>query len=204
MIVAPSLCLKGGRKQMYRAKPILTAFLFLSSSIASTTSLASDDLTSLAPNAGIASSSDIAQEANLVRQLALALDTGGDTLNRFRGPAIEDEEGKDRFDPPTPGMDCSVDEIANYVSCYGSTIENKEEAGYRFIRLINELQAVLPSDDWRGAETQPRIDAIRSYTFEDRHSDAHIDIHLIAQLVMEGKYSYLMTVFGWGVTGPRL
>ena len=189
---------------MYRAKLILTASLFLSSLIASTTSLASDDNSSLDANTRIASSSETSQERNVLRQLGVALVAGGDALNRFRGSAIENEEGKDRFDLPIPGMDCSVDEIANYVSCYGSTIENKEEAGYRFIRLINELQVVLPSDGWRGAETQPRIDSIRSYTFEDRNSNAHIDIHLIAQLVTEGKYSYLITIFGWGVTGPRL
>jgi hypothetical protein len=40
-------------------------------------------------------------------------------------------------------------------------------ARLEFIGLINELQAVLPSDSWRGAETQPGIDSIRSYTYED-------------------------------------
>ena len=50
---------------------------------------------------------------------------------------------KDLLNPAMPGMDCSVDGIANYVSCYGSATGNKEEADRRFIRLINELQAVL-------------------------------------------------------------
>jgi len=101
-------------------------------------------------------------------------------------------------------MDCSVDRIANYVSCYTSAIGSKEEASQHFIRLINELQAVLPSDRWRGEETQPGIDSIRSYTYQDQNSDAHIDIDLIAQLETEGEFSYLVTIFGWGATEPRL
>jgi hypothetical protein len=125
-------------------------------------------------------------------------------LSRFRGPTIKTEEGKDLLNPALPGMDCSVDGIANYVSCYGSATGNKEEADRRFIRLINELQAVLPSDRWRGIETEPGIDTIRSYTYEDQNSDAHIDIDLIVQLEMEGDYSYLVTIFGWGAMEPRL
>jgi hypothetical protein len=81
-----------------------------------------------------------------------------------------------------PGMDCSVDRIANYVSCYASAIGSKEEASRRFVRLINELQAVLPSDRWRGEETHAEIDAIRSYTYEDRNCNARIDIDLIGKL----------------------
>ena len=100
-------------------------------------------------------------------------------------------------------MDCSVDGIANYVSGYGSATGNKEEADRRFIRLIKELQAVLPSDRWRGIETEPGIDTIRSYTYEDQNSGAHIDIDLIARPDMEGDYSYLITIFGWAATEPR-
>jgi hypothetical protein len=44
---------------------------------------------------------------------------------------------------------------------------------------------------------------IRSYTYEDRNSDAHIDIDLIAQLETEGKYSYLVAIFGRFATEPR-
>ena len=103
-----------------------------------------------------------------------------------------------------PGMDCSVDDIANYVSCYGSAIGSKEEASQRFIGLINELQVALPSDRWRGEETEPKIDSIRSYTYEDQNSGAHIDIDLIGQLEMEGDSSSLVRIFGWAATEPRL
>ena len=103
-----------------------------------------------------------------------------------------------------PGMDCSVNGIANYVSCYGLAIGNKEEADRRFIWLIHELQAVLPSDRWRGMETEPGIDAIRSYTYEDQNSDAHIDVDLITIMETEGDPTYRVAIFGWPATEPRL
>jgi hypothetical protein len=124
-------------------------------------------------------------------------------LSRFRGSTIGYEEGKDLFNPPIPGMDCSVDEIGNYVSCYGSAIGSREEAGQDFMRLINELRAVLPCDRWTGIEMQPGIDAIRSYTYEDQDSGAHIDIDLIAHLETQGEYFYLITIFGWAATEPQ-
>lgn len=192
---------------MYRATSILTALFFVSSLSAGKTSFASEETSSGTTNTRISPSSETSQERNVLRQLAVALAAGGEALSRFRGSTIKNKEGKESFnplDPPIPGMDCSVDDIVNSVSCYGSAIGNKEEASQRFIRLINELQAVLPSDRWRGEETQPGIDSIRSYTYEDQNSGAHIDIDLIAQLDMEGDYSYLITIFGWAATEPRL
>ena len=192
---------------MYRATSILTALFFVASFSADKTSFASEATPTVATKTRISSSIETSQGRNLLRQLAVALAAGGEALSRFRGSTIKNEEGKESFnplDPPMPGMDCSVDDIANYVSCYGSAIGNKEEADRRFIRLIEELQAVLPSDRWRGVEAQPGIDSIRSYTYEDQNSGAHIDIDLIAQLDMEGDYSYLITIFGWAATEPRL
>jgi hypothetical protein len=175
-----------------------------SSLSAGKTSFASEETSSGATSTRISPSSEPSQERNELRQLGVALAAGGEALSRFRGSTIENEEGKDRFNPPMPGMDCSVDRIANYVSCYGSAIRSKEEASEGFIRLINELHVVLPSDRWRGIETEPEIDSIRSYTYEDRNSDARIDIDLIGQLEMEGDYSYLIAIFGWAATEPRL
>src|SRR5437773_7158495 len=85
-------------------------------------------------------------------------------------------------------------------SCYGSAIGSKEKADHRFIELIDELQAALPSDRWRGVETEPRIDSMRSYSYEDQDSDAHIDIDLIGRPQTQGTYSYLVTIFGWTAT----
>ncbi len=192
---------------MYRATSILTALFFVASFSADKTSFASEATPTAATETRFSSSIETSQGRNLLRQLAIALAAGGEALSRFRGSTIKNKEGKESFnplDPPIPGMDCSVDDIVNSVSCYGSAIGNKEEASQRFIRLINELQAVLPSDRWRGEETQPDVDSIRSYTYEDQNSGAHIDIDLIGQLDMEGDYSYLVRIFGWAATEPRL
>ena len=192
---------------MYRVTSILTALLLVSSLSAGKMSFASEAASTEATKTRISPSSETSQERDLLRQLAVALAAGGEALSRFRGSTIKNKEGKESFnplDPPIPGMDCSVDDIVNNVSCYDSAIGSKEEASQRFMRLINELQAVLPSDRWRGEETQPGIDSIRSYTYEDQNSGAHIDIDLIAQLDMEGDYSYLVTIFGWAATEPRL
>ena len=189
---------------MYHVTSFLTALLFISSLGAGKTSFASEAASAGATKTRISPSSEPSQERDVLRQLAVALAAGGEALSRFRGSTIENEEGKSLFNPPMPGMNCSLDDIANYVSCYGSAIGSKEEASQRFIGLINELQAVLPSDRWRGEETEPGIDSIRSYTYEDQNSGAHIDIDLIGQLEMEGDYSYLVRIFGWAATEPRL
>jgi hypothetical protein len=167
---------------MYRVISILTALFFVSSLSAGKTSFASEETSSGTTNTRISPSSEPSQERNVLRQLAVALAAGGEALSRFRGSTIKNKEGKESFnplDPPIPGMDCSVDDIVNNVSCYGSAIGSKEEA-------------------------RPGIDAIQSYSYEDRNSDAHIDIDLIAQLETEGEYSYLVTIFGWAATEPRL
>ena len=192
---------------MYRVTSILTALLLVSSLSAGKMSFASEAASTEATKTRISPSSETGQERNLLRQLAVALAAGGEALSRFRGSTIKNKEGKESFNPlypPIPGMDCSVDDIVNNVSCYDSAIGSKEEASQRFIRLINELEAVLPSDRWRGVEAQPGIDSIRSYTYEDQNSGAHIDIDLIARPDMEGDYSYLITSFGWAATEPRL
>src|SRR5436190_22103599 len=65
------------------------------------------------------------------------------------------------------------------VSCYGSAIGSKVKADHRFIELIDELQAALPSDRWRGVETEPRVDSMRTYSSEGQDSGAHIESDLI-------------------------
>lgn len=96
-------------------------------------------------------------------------------------------------------MACDVDRIVSYVSCYSSLIRDKEEAGHRFTEFVEEFQSILPSDRWRRIQEEPRLDSIRSYTYEDQESDAHIDIDLVARVD-----SYMVTIFGWTATDPRL
>ena len=138
------------------------------------------------------------QETSALRRLASALSAGNEAMIHLRGSQTEYRE-KDRLKLPIPGMECDVDRIVNYVSCYSSVIGTREEAGNRFIRFVNELQSALPSDRWRKVKEEPRIDSTRSYTYEDQGSDAHIDIDLIPRAD-----SYMVTIFGWTATKPRL
>src|SRR3954454_19125313 len=172
---------------MYPKGLILTALIFIGGLIASVPSLASDDYYSSVGANKTTRSNETSHDASVLRRIAFALAAGGNALSSFDGRRLEDEAGKDRLDPPVPGMDCNLDVIAEYVACYGSPTGNKDDAAHRFVRLIDELHDVLPSDDWMGAEAESRIEAIRSYTFEDRHSHAQIDIDLIAQKALEGE-----------------
>src|SRR5262245_49913509 len=189
---------------MYRAALILTALYLVNSLPVEKTSFASEATSTMATETTSSSPIETSEGRNLLRQLAIGLSAGGEALRQFRGPPMKTEEGENFITPAMPGMDCSVNGIANYVSCYGSAIGNKEEADRRFIRLIDELQVVLPSERWRGMEIAPGIDLIRSYTYEDQNSDAHIDIDLITIMETEGKNSYRVVIFGWPATEPRL
>jgi hypothetical protein len=189
---------------MNRATSIFTALFFVGSLSFGRTSFASEETSSMATKTKTSPSSETGQGHNVLRDLALALGAGGEALRPFRGSTIENKDGKEPLNPAISGMDCTVDDIADYVSCYGSAIESKEEAGQAFTRVIDELQDALRSDRWRGVETEPGVDSIRSYTYEDQTSDAHIDIDLIARQEPEGKNSYMVSVFGWAATDPRL
>jgi len=189
---------------MYRAALILTALYLVNSLPVEKTSFASEATSTMVTETTISSPIESSQGRDLLRRLAIALAAGGEAMSQFRGPPMKTEEGENFFNPSMPGMDCSVNGIANYVSCYGSAIGNKEEADRRFIQLIDELQVVLLSDRWRGMEITPGIDSILSYTYEDQNSDAHIDIDLITIMETEGEPSYRVAIFGWPATEPRL
>jgi hypothetical protein len=96
------------------------------------------------------------------------------------------------------------DDIANYVSCYGSSVRQKAEAERRFTGLINELQAVLPPERWAGGEIEPKIGSIRSYTWRDQISDAGFDIDIVSQWSTDEEISYVVTIFGWTAISPQL
>jgi hypothetical protein len=138
------------------------------------------------------------QETSTLERLALALSAGNDAMRPLRGSQTDYRE-KDRLDPPIPDMECDVDRIVGYVSCYSFAMGTREEAGNLFTRFVDELQSTLPSDRWRKVEEEPRINSTRSYTYADQESDAHIDIDLIAL-----SDSYIVTIFGWPAIYPRL
>lgn len=88
------------------------------------------------------------QETSALGRLALALSAGNDAMGPLRGSQTEYRE-KDKLKPPIPDMECDVDRIVSYVSCYSSVIGTREEAGNLFTRFTDELQSILPSDKWR-------------------------------------------------------
>ncbi len=117
------------------------------------------------------------QETSALGRLALALSAGNDAMGHLRGSQTEYRE-KDRLNPPIPDMECGVDRIVSYVSCYSSVIGTREEAGNLFTRFVDELQSTLLSDRLRIVKEEPRINSIRRYTYADQKSDADIDIDL--------------------------
>jgi hypothetical protein len=94
-------------------------------------------------------------------------------------------------------MDCEIDRVLNYVSCYSSLMDTEEDADVRFTRLDDEVRAALPSDRWTGKETEPGIDSIRSYAYEDVKSEAHIDIDIMTRKSATGPDFYMITIFAW-------
>jgi hypothetical protein len=78
-------------------------------------------------------------------------------------------------------MDCYIDRIASYISCYSCLID-PQEADTLFTRLMDELRAALPSERWKGIKKEPGMSSVRSYAYENRNSSAHIDIDIIVRM----------------------
>jgi hypothetical protein len=183
---------------MHRVTKIFMAVFFATILGGGPTSRAAEETSTTKP------SSEAEQERSALRVLAAGLSAGGEGLRALRGPVVIDDE-KDRLEPGIPAMDCEIDLIANYVSCYSTTINTKEEAEHRFKGLIKELQALLPANRWHRSENQPGVDSISSYGFDDVISDASIDIDLVARLrSAAGDLSYIVRIFGWAAPEPRL
>jgi hypothetical protein len=143
-------------------------------------------------------SSETSQANSALRSLALALSSGKEAMHPFRGLPSEKDAHKDRLNPLMAGMDCNLDRITTHVSCFSSLIHTEEEAVTLFTSLIDELQAALPSDRWIGAGKEPGLAPwIRSYTYEDQNSYAHIDIGIIAGTGPSGQNFYMVAIFGW-------
>jgi hypothetical protein len=184
---------------MYRTTLTLTAVLVLSSLIGGRPSFASE-----AMQTKLLSSNETEQEREALRQLGGTLAAGGETWRSFPRANAEYNAGKYPADFTIPDMDCSVDRIADYLSCYGSQIASKEKAERRFTALVDELQVVLPSERWCGAETEPRVGSTRSWTYRAQDSDAQIDIDIATNGSSDEEISYIVTIFGWTTFEPRL
>ena len=112
---------------------------------------------------------------------------------------------------PTPPlyMECSERELSFAILDVAAALSRPDLAIamrplLRFTGLINELQAVLPPERWTGAEIEPRIGSMRSYTWGDQISDAGIDIDIVPQWSPDEEISYVVTIFGWIAISPQL
>jgi len=182
-----------------KIKTLLLAALILAGRLTITgTAFASEHVASTLKTSESVQSSQTNQETSALRRLALALSAGNEAIRPLRGSQTEARQ-KDTLKLSIQGMACDVDRIVSYVSCYSSLIRDKEEAGHLFTEFVEEFQSILPSDRWRRIQEEPRLDSIRSYTYEDQESDAHIDLDFIARVD-----SYMITIFGWTATDPRL
>ncbi len=171
------------------------AALILATAV-NTSVVAGDVVSNQVKSDDIQLSTEATQRTNALRSLAVALSSGSEALRPFRGLRSEHEDNKDSLNPAIPGMECYIDRILSFVSCYSPSIETKE-ADALFTRLVDELQAALPSDRWIGMKRAPGIDSIRSYLYEDKKSSAHIDLDIVPRLDVREANSYMISMFAW-------
>ena len=137
------------------------------------------------------------QMSSELRALASALSSGREAMQSFHGSRSEHEDNKDDLNPAIPGLECYIDRIFSYVSCYSPTIGTETGANSLFQLMVDELQAALPSTRWVGINQKPGIDSIRSYLYQDQKSYAHIDVDIVPRIDPQGISSYMISVFAW-------
>jgi len=188
---------------MKTASCFLAAIALAGSVAAAGTTLLANDLHAKQATDDLHPAANLIDRTSGLRHLALTLSSGGEAMRSLRGSASNRDE-KDTVNVSIPNMDCSMDRIADYVSCYSDTLGREEDAKAVLTRYLDELQSTLPSDRWRKVETEPEVGSIRSYSYVDQTSAARIDIDLVAQSLPTGEYSYVVTIFAWPAKGPRL
>ena len=167
-----------------------TAVLLIASLVVTGTAVASEDVPSNPVKA------DIQPSGEPLRRLAAALSSGREAMRSFRGSRSEPSDNQERLSPSIAGIECYIDRIASYLSCYSSPT-GAEEVDTLFTRLVDELQAALSSDRWKGMKREPGTASIRSYTYVDQGSKAHIDIDIIPRPGLGVQSSYIVSIFGW-------
>ena len=80
--------------------------------------------------------------------IAGALSLGREAMQSFHGSWSELEDNKDTLNPPIPGLECYIDRILSYVSCYSPMIGTETGADRIFQLMVDELQAALSSARW--------------------------------------------------------
>ena len=180
---------------MYSARLILGLLLFLSTLAGAKPGFSFEDSQSMVPKARNSPAFQSREASNVLGQIAVALAGGSEAMRALRGSPYEDDQ-KDRLQPPLPGMDCGIDRILSYVSCYSAPIDNEKEAENVFTRLVDDVKAALSSDRWRPVKVMPRLGSIRRISYEDRESGAQIDIELLVEPTEE-QSSYVISLYGW-------
>ena len=172
----------------------LTVLLLVGSLAATGTPITSGEVLAQQANGDSQPSDGPTRETSPLHRLALALSSGSGAMRLLRA---SQSDNKDWPYPAILGMECNIDRIISYVSCYSSRIRTKEEAENLLSRLVDELQAALPSDRWRGMQKEAGTASIRSYTYEDQRSNARIYIDIIDPPELSGLNSYTVSIFGW-------
>ncbi|HEY7555011.1 MAG TPA: hypothetical protein VIH18_09385 [Candidatus Binatia bacterium] len=184
------------RGKEMKIKIAFFAVMLLSASFGATdASVASRDV--LTEQSDVQPVGDTTGENSAMRRLAIALSSGRAAMVPFHGSRIENNNYKNTLNPPIAGMECSIDRIASYISCYSSPIGTEHEAVTLFTWLVDELQAALPSERWTGTRRASATASIRSFTYKDQNSSAHIDIDIIARMGLGGQNAYIVSTFGW-------
>jgi len=173
----------------------LLAALVLATAV--NTSVVAGDVSNQVTSDDTQPSREIGQIAGVLRSLARALSSGSEAMRPFHGLRSENEDNKDDLNPAIPGMECYIDRILSYVSCYSPPMGTEKEADSLFRLMVDELQAALPSNRWLGMKQEPGIDSIRSYLYQDQKSYAHIDMDIVPRIEPQGTNSYMISMFAW-------
>jgi hypothetical protein len=124
---------------MYLARSILAVLFFFSSVGAVKAVFASEDSSSMAMKTKTSPAFQSSQASNVLGQIAIALAGGSEAMRALRGSP--DEYGqKDRLQPMLPEMNCGIDRILSYISCYSAVINNEKEAENVFNQLVDDVK----------------------------------------------------------------
>ena len=80
-------------------------------------------------------------------------------------------------------MNCGIDRILSYVSCYSAVINNEKEPENVFNQLVDDVKAALPPDRWGPVQATPTLGSIGSISYQDGKTGARIDIELLVRPV---------------------
>ena len=181
---------------MHRSRSILAVLLFVSSLGFVNEVFSSEEIASMAMKTETSAALQSSQPTNVLGQIAIALAGGSGGMRALRGVQSEDAQ-KDRLETPLPGMDCGIDRILSYLSCYSAPIIEKKEAENAFMQLVDAVRAGLPSASWRPVRVVPTIGSIQTISYQDWESGAQIDIELLVRPTLEAEHSYVISFYGW-------